>query len=297
MICPYCGESMLLELEIWEHEWMPLFCCEELQWEWSQGDHYELLQLLTADSLNTRGLCEGLIDYKLTQRVLQGGEDWQMAKAVIAQHHRHHQPPVGWKFGVGVWNGPTLVGVATVGRPVSREFPPHVLEVNRNCTMQLQGLERHAASKLYAAAVQEAKRRRYASVITYTYVDESGVSLKAAGWTRTKRVKGRAWSCPSRPRTEKSPRRDKHRWEKAIRPVKFAAHIEVKALVSRRQLDSDDRDVDELYTVTFNAEATTPREAMEELALDQFHSTVPIHTLEDFEITVKQIQPLDKAPA
>lgn len=217
MICPYCGESMLLELEIWEHEWMPMFCCEEQQADWAEGDYYELFKQLTADSFSTRGLCDGLIDYKLTDRVLQGGEDWQMAKAVVADHHRHHPAPVGWLFGVGVWNGPTLVGVATVGRPVARALPKTTAEVNRNCTMDLSGLERHAASKLYGAAAREAKRRGYAKIITYTFVSESGVSLKAAGWTVEARVRGRSWSCKSRPRSDKVKPQDKLRWSRQLR--------------------------------------------------------------------------------
>lgn len=216
MICPYCGESMLLELELWGHDWMPIYCCEALQEEWA-GDEYELLQRITAGSLGTRGLLEGQIDYKLTHEILQGGEDWQLAKAVIAQHHRHHPPPVGWKFGVGIWNGPTLVGVATVGRPVARAIPNTVVEVNRSCTIPLSGLERHAASKLYAIAAQEAKKQGYQKIITYTFVDESGVSLKAAAWEIEAKTKGRSWSCRSRPREDKVAIKDKHRWSRKLR--------------------------------------------------------------------------------
>lgn len=38
----------------------------------------------------------------------------------IATYHRHHRPPRGMKFAVGVADDGKLVGVATVGRPVSR---------------------------------------------------------------------------------------------------------------------------------------------------------------------------------
>jgi hypothetical protein len=44
------------------------------------------------------------------------------ACAFIAKHHRHHQPPRGMKFAVGVAIGDELVGVATVGRPVARHL-------------------------------------------------------------------------------------------------------------------------------------------------------------------------------
>ena len=199
---------------------MPLFCCAQQQADWSEGDPYELFKLLTADAFSTRGLCDGLIDYKLDGRILQGGPDWQMAKALIDRHHRHHPPPVGWKYGAGVWNGPTLVGVATVGRPVARMLPQQTwVEVNRSCTVDLGGLERHAASKLYAICTQEAKRRGYERIITYTYVNESGVSIKAA-WGKEALdgfVKGQSWSRTSRPRRDKSEIKDKHRWAKQLR--------------------------------------------------------------------------------
>ena len=38
----------------------------------------------------------------------------------IRLHHRHHRPPVGGYFAVGVSRGGESVGVAVVGRPVAR---------------------------------------------------------------------------------------------------------------------------------------------------------------------------------
>ncbi len=43
------------------------------------------------------------------------------AKAFVADWHRHHRPPVGHKYSIGVANDDdVLVGVAVVGRPVAR---------------------------------------------------------------------------------------------------------------------------------------------------------------------------------
>ena len=42
------------------------------------------------------------------------------AKEYIAKHHRHHKPPVGSVFQVGVTQDDKLVGVVIVGRPVAR---------------------------------------------------------------------------------------------------------------------------------------------------------------------------------
>lgn len=40
--------------------------------------------------------------------------------AFVEQHHRHHGPVAGHKFSIGLSDGEKIVGVAIVGRPVSR---------------------------------------------------------------------------------------------------------------------------------------------------------------------------------
>lgn len=42
------------------------------------------------------------------------------ANAFVEQHHRHHRPVTGHKFSIGCTDGEKIVGVAIVGRPVSR---------------------------------------------------------------------------------------------------------------------------------------------------------------------------------
>ena len=128
----------------------------------------------------------------------------------IQEHHRHHPPPLGWKFGIGVTDGEKLVGVVTVGRPVARGLDNgKTLEVTRLCT---DGT-RNAASKLYGWARREAKRRGYNRIVTYILNSESGISLRAAGWHEVTFVKGRSWNCVSRPRNDKHPTVDKRRWQ------------------------------------------------------------------------------------
>lgn len=57
------------------------------------------------------------------------------ANAFVEQHHRHHKPVVGHKFSIGCTDGEKIVGVAIVGRPVSRHLDDGwTLEVNRLCT-------------------------------------------------------------------------------------------------------------------------------------------------------------------
>ena len=216
--CPYCGESQLLELEVWDHDWLPLPCCEEAQADWAGADHRELFQMLTAGSMPIRGVLEGKLDFYLETRVMEGGEDWQLCRQLVAEHHRHNSPPVGWKFGIGCYNGPTLVGIAVVGRPVARGYVGKAIaEVTRLCTWNCSGLERHAASKIYGHCAREAAKRGYEKIITYTYAEETAASVRAAGWTFETNVRARSWSCASRPRKARaSETKDKRRWAKVL---------------------------------------------------------------------------------
>ena len=97
----------------------------------------------------------------------------------IAAHHRHHKPPRGMKFCLGIAADGELVGVATVGRPVARHLDDgRTLEVNRTAT---DGT-RNSNSMLYGAAWRAAKAMGYRRLITYTQAGESGASLRAAGY-------------------------------------------------------------------------------------------------------------------
>ena len=101
------------------------------------------------------------------------------ANAFVEQHHRHHKPVVGHKFSIACTDGEKIVGVAIVGRPVSRHLDDGwTLEVNRLCT---DGT-RNACSMLYAAAWRAARAMGYHKLITYILDTEPGTSLRAAGW-------------------------------------------------------------------------------------------------------------------
>ena len=105
--------------------------------------------------------------------------DQREAHDFIRRFHRHHKPPVGEKFAVSVVHQGTLVGVATVGRPVARRLDNGtVAEITRVCT---DGT-RNACSMLYGACRRAALAMGYAHVITYTLPEEGGASLRAAGF-------------------------------------------------------------------------------------------------------------------
>ena len=101
------------------------------------------------------------------------------AKAFVAQHHRHNDPPLGSICQIGLESEGVLVGVAILGRPVARMLQDgYTAEVLRTCTTG----ERNANSMLYGAATRVATGLGYRRMVTYTLESESGSSLKAAGW-------------------------------------------------------------------------------------------------------------------
>ena len=138
---------------------------------------------------------------------------FEEACAFVAEHHSTHDPPQGWKFGVGVNDGHDIVGVAIVGRPVSRhQQDGQTLEVTRCATNGTK----NAASKLYAACWRAAKNMGYRRLITYTLADsEDGTPLRAVNGYEVihERAGGGDWDRPSRPRVDTSPEEQKTLWE------------------------------------------------------------------------------------
>ena len=131
------------------------------------------------------------------------------ANAYIEKHHRHHGQVRGHKFSIGLAEDSEVVGVAVVGRPVARGFDDGLtLEVTRLCT---DGTK-NACSKLYSAAWRAAKALGYKRMITYTLSSERGSSLRGAGWQVIHEVRGRSWSCPTRPRVDTHPMQNKLCW-------------------------------------------------------------------------------------
>lgn len=132
------------------------------------------------------------------------------ANAFVKSNHRHHQPVQGHKFSIGVEHEGILVGVAIVGRPVSRHRDDgYTTEVTRLCT---DGTK-NACSMLYGAAWRASKAMGYRRIGTYIRADEDGTSLKASGWRFIYEVKGGSWDCASRPRIDKTEIIDRQLWE------------------------------------------------------------------------------------
>jgi len=117
------------------------------------------------------------------------------AKEFVDNFHRHNKAPVGGLFAVGCSDGQNLVGVAIVGRPVARKMDDSTTaEVTRCCV--LEPAPKNACSFLYARCWQAAKALGWTRLITYTLQEESGASLRGAGWkciAQLKANKPEAW--------------------------------------------------------------------------------------------------------
>ncbi len=152
------------------------------------------------------------------------------ASGFITEHHRHHRPPQGMKFALGVAADGVLVGVAVVGRPVTRHLDDGTtLEVTRSCT---DGTP-NANSKLYGAAWRAARALGYRRLVTYTEEGESGASLRAAGFRPTKIIAPHSgWDRPNRRRNPQSRAVTRTRWEQTTASHREPRNDESTALDS-----------------------------------------------------------------
>ena len=136
------------------------------------------------------------------------------ANAYVEQHRRHHGPVPGQKYSIGLSDGEKIVGVAIVGRPVSRHLDDGwTLEVNRLCT---DGTK-NACSMLYAAAWRAARAMGYKRLVTYILESENGASLRAAGWKCVGQAGGLRWTGERRPEVDLYPAQMKIRFEKVVK--------------------------------------------------------------------------------
>jgi hypothetical protein len=134
------------------------------------------------------------------------------ANAFVAEHHRHHKPSRGCISCVACALEGRIVGVAIVGRPVSRELQDGwTAEVTRLAT---DGT-RNACSMLYGAAWRAVRALGYRRLVTYTLPEEGGASLRACGWRCIGAAGGGTWSRADRPRVDTHPTQEKLRWERA----------------------------------------------------------------------------------
>lgn len=138
------------------------------------------------------------------------------ARAFVDEHHRHNKAPRGDIFRVGAEYNGELVGVAMVGRPVSRivqQREPQTVELIRLCTPN--DAPKNVASMLYGACWRAARALGYTRLITYTLKSERGTSLRAAGYRIIGETKAQSWHRTARPRVDRHTIEDRLCWSAA----------------------------------------------------------------------------------
>lgn len=134
------------------------------------------------------------------------------AKEYINEHHRHHKAPQGHKFSIGLYENDMLIGVACVGRPVSRHLDDGLTaEITRVCTNG----EKNACSMLYGACCRIAKYMGYKKIITYILESENGASLKASNFICEGKAGGTHWT-GERNKGQQIPNEMKTRWVRTL---------------------------------------------------------------------------------
>jgi hypothetical protein len=229
--CPECGEIVEADLLVGLNAVDFMFCCELAQSRFLDcGESIEeiygagLAEILESSTgLQAREVCyeelepvDTIARFKLEVCQLQFKGSRKLVQDAIRAHHRHNKPPVGDKARFAVYNGPTIVGVAMVGRPVARLYAqnnPGALEITRVCTWGDSRLRRNACSMLYSAAAKWARKAGHDKLISYTLETELGTTLTAAGWVvEAERCGGGSWNRAGRARVDSAPTCPKVRW-------------------------------------------------------------------------------------
>ncbi len=231
--CFYCGQEIVEELhEVWGHDFMLDTCCEERRAHFAQALCADRAMakafFASAGVPEVRRVAESgpalIVDFKIEIRSIAQ----KTANAFVKLHHQHCPiSPAGWKFGAGLYNGRSLIGVIFVGRPASRALDDGSrLEVTRLCLdLALpDALRWNACSQAYGWAAREASARGCSHISTYIRDDETGVSLKAAGWTLERHTPGGAWMRRGK-LTSSQNTGPKTRWGRSLTPLRKSAPI------------------------------------------------------------------------
>lgn len=146
--------------------------------------------------------------------IITGPYPVKYAKAWIETVHRRIPALTGAMWAIGLWDGAEMRGLAVVGRPARMLDVPArtripVLDVLRVAVVE--GTP-NGCSALYGACSRVARDMGADGILTYIHSDETGVSLKAAGWVQDRATEGGEWSRKSRPRKGALDALPKWRW-------------------------------------------------------------------------------------
>ncbi len=142
------------------------------------------------------------------------------ARAFVAEHHRHMPSVAGGIIALGAFVDEKLVGVGILGRPIARctqQCEPFTVEVTRVAT---DGT-RNACSFLYGAIKRVAQTLGFRRIITKTLLDESGASLRGAGWEEYGVSAGGQWDRENRRRSRKVHGGPKRCWQSFLPGIEW----------------------------------------------------------------------------
>jgi hypothetical protein len=127
----------------------------------------------------------------------------------VRDTHRHLPKVQGGMWAISIHDDEKMIGVAIVGHPARL-----LMERGFLCVLRVSVLEGHknACSMLYGACARAAKAMGAAGLVTYTLLDESGTSLRAAGWTHKGISRGGEYNRPSRGRPQAKQPGPKNIW-------------------------------------------------------------------------------------
>lgn len=144
------------------------------------------------------------------------------ARRFVGQVHRRLKKVAGGLWAIAALRGSVMVGVAIVGRPNARmsdasgELAPLPnLEVLRVAVIEgdrAASGNKGACSMLYGACARTARGQGAENLFTYVHKDESGTSLRAAGWVRLGEAGGGEWDRGLRPRQKAIDSEEKVIW-------------------------------------------------------------------------------------
>ena len=121
------------------------------------------------------------------------------ANEFVLNFHRHNKPTQGGKFAIAACYDEAMVGVAIVGRPVSATLQDGVTaEVTRVCV--LADAPKNTCSFLYGRCWRIWQQMGGKRMVTYTLQEESGSSLRGAGWKVMGEVAPQTWDRANRQR-------------------------------------------------------------------------------------------------
>lgn len=245
--CPYC-QHRVFQAELIGEEVDFRVCCAELDADlraWGAYDLIENARRMKEDltqrhvpGVKARKVRDGIVAGPLATEVVSKTE----VSEAIQEYHKHHSAPHSAILGVlcteEKHDGEDVTrGVGTLATPTARklmEKGTH-LEVNRLCTWgpkwrrhnviskltgrlrkEARRLRQEAQQNLGKAVDKRAKKRRarragIGRLRTYILENESGKSLRAAGWKLVGRSEGGSWANSRQSRT-KQPQTEGPKW-------------------------------------------------------------------------------------